>query len=325
MAGGGGGSGALGPALLGGGRRRRARHPRRHRQEQPRRHVRAGLQPQEQRGLSGAGAAAATGGGGGDLRPERGGHRDADRDAGGGDATAHRAERRPGRGGAPARRARRQPHPLRPPLQNRLRARGTPPAPPPPPDVLALHRRRRRRGRRGVRRRHARARRRGPGVILLIHHLNPQPAAAVPGREEVGAVHLVVTYQAKKRGVSGAVHRGHAPAQLAPGATTAALAVADLHYRLQEAGLLCHSVEHLAGVCVALYYRAKQGDQSPREGEMAMATGGRKRGRGALRGNRRRAGETAGARADGEGGGLVGSETMWIGMSRECEGSVACI
>lgn len=132
-------------------------------------------------------------------------------------------------------------------------------------------------GRRGVRRRHARARRRGPGVILLIHHLNPQPAAAVPGREEVGAVHLVVTYQAKKRGVSGAVHRGHAPAQLAPGATTAALAVADLHYRLQEAGLLCHSVEHLAGVCVALYYRAKQGHQSPREGEMAMATGGRRR------------------------------------------------
>lgn len=280
----------------------------------------AGLQPPEQRGLSGAGAAAAT------EEEEATSDQSAAAIAtriGTQEAATPRptARSRPA-AAAPARRARRQPHPLRPPSRT-ASARGTPPAPPPPPDVLALHRRRRRRGRRGVRRRHARARRRGPGVILLIHHLNPQPAAAVPGREEVGAVHLVVTYQAKKRGVSGAVHRGHAPAQLAPGATTAALAVADLHYRLQEAGLLCHSVEHLAGVCVALYYRAKQGDQSPREGEMAMATGGRRRGRGALRetGGER---ETAGARADG-GGGLVGSETIWIGMSRECEGSVACI
>ncbi|KAL5221412.1 hypothetical protein ABZP36_026125 [Zizania latifolia] len=56
----------------------------------PRGDVRAGLQPPELRGLPDDETAE---GRGGDLRPERGGHRDANRDARGGDAPAHRAER----------------------------------------------------------------------------------------------------------------------------------------------------------------------------------------------------------------------------------------
>jgi hypothetical protein len=48
-----------------------------------------------------------------------------------------------------------------------------------------------------------------------------QAAPQVPGRQEVGAVHLGVAAQAEERRVRGAVHRRRAPAELAPRAGAA--------------------------------------------------------------------------------------------------------
>jgi hypothetical protein len=182
---------ALGPSLLQvrsarrrGSRSRRARHPRRHCEHQPRRHVRGGLQPAEHRSLrSTAGA---------DLRPARGGHRDADRDA------------------TTARGPRRDPLPPGPPLQHRFRARPSPRRRPSPSPW-----RRRRPRLHGVGRGQAGAAGRGrghPGVGAPAR----QAAPHVPGRQEVGAVHLGVAARAEERRVRGAVHGRRAPAELAP-------------------------------------------------------------------------------------------------------------
>ncbi|RCV22050.1 hypothetical protein SETIT_4G188900v2 [Setaria italica] len=93
-----------------------ARQGRGHRHHQPHRHVRARLQPPQRIAVAGTAARRRH------LPPERGGHGDARRDAGGDGVGAAGSERAPCRRGATARGPRREAHPLGPALEHRLGA-----------------------------------------------------------------------------------------------------------------------------------------------------------------------------------------------------------